>query len=410
MRRRDAALESMNMTSESPSDTAASGASASAGALTVCDDIALAQITAASWDRLAPDQPLLSHAFLSALHETGCATRATGWTPHYVTSWRDGMLVGALPLYAKSHSYGEYVFDWAWADAYRRYGRRYYPKLVSAIPFTPTPGPRLLGVDPLAQAALLEHALALVGAHDPGARSPSSLHVLFLPAEQAALAAASGMTIREGVQFHWENTGYRDFGDYLAAFTHDKRKKVKQERRKLGETGVTFVRKVGREIASPDWSFFYRCYERTYRAHHSTPYLTQPCFERIGATMPGNVLLVIAMRGGRPLAAALDIFGVTTLWGRYWGTLDYVPGLHFETCYYQAIEFCIERGIERFEGGAQGVHKLARGLLPVKTYSAHAIADREFAAAIAAFCARERVDVSHTVDELESSSPFRHAD
>src|SRR6266545_3903771 len=369
MRRRDAALESMNMTSESPSDTAASGASASAGALTVCDDIALAQITAASWDRLAPDQPLLSHAFLSALHETGCATRATGWTPRHLTAWRHGALVGALPLYAKSHSYGEYVFDWAWADAYRRYGRRYYPKLVAAIPFTPTPGPRLLGADPLAQANLLEHALGMVGARDAGAHStPSSLHVLFLPPEQAALAAASGMTIREGMQFHWENAGYRDFADYLAAFTHDKRKKVKQERR----------------------------------------YLTQPCFERIGAAMPANMLLVLAMRGARPLAAALDVFGSTTLWGRYWGTLDYVPGLHFEACYYQAIEFCIERRIERFEGGAQGVHKLARGLLPVKTYSAHAIADREFAGAIAAFCERERVDVAHTVDELESSTPFRH--
>src|SRR6266545_6419895 len=312
MRRRDAALESMNMTSESPSDTAASGASASAGALTVCDDIALAQITAASWDRLAPDQPLLSHAFLSALHETGCAARATGWTPRHLTAWRHGALVGALPLYAKSHSYGEYVFDWAWADAYRRYGRRYYPKLVAAIPFTPTPGPRLLGADPLAQANLLEHALGMVGARDAGAHStPSSLHVLFLPPEQAALAAASGMTIREGMQFHWENAGYRDFADYLAAFTHDKRKKVKQERRKLTEAGITFVRKVGPEISAADWSFFYRCYERTYRAHHSTPYLTQPCFERIGAAMPANMLLVLAMRGARPLAAALDVFGST---------------------------------------------------------------------------------------------------
>jgi predicted N-acyltransferase len=376
--------------------------------LTVRDDVALADIPAASWDRLAPDQPLLSHAFLSALHETGCATRATGWTPRYLTAWRGAALVGAMPLYAKSHSYGEYVFDWAWADAYRRYGRRYYPKHVAAIPFTPTPGPRLLGADPLAQASLLEHALATVGAHDASTNPvPSSLHVLFLPPEQAALAAASGMTIREGVQFHWENAGYRDFADYLAAFTHDKRKKVKQERRKLVEAGVSFVRKVGREITRADWSFFYRCYERTYRLHHSTPYLTQECFERIGAAMPANTLLVLAMREAAPVAAALDIFGASTLWGRYWGALDYVSGLHFEACYYQAIEFCIERRIERFEGGAQGVHKLARGLLPVKTYSAHAIADREFARAIAAFCERERVDVAHTVDELESSTPFR---
>jgi predicted N-acyltransferase len=395
------------VSSESPFDAASSGAPLACDALTVREDVALADIAAASWDKLAPDQPLLSHAFLRALHDTGCASRATGWTPSYLTAWRDGALVGAMPLYAKSHSYGEYVFDWAWADAYRRYGRRYYPKLVCAIPFTPTPGPRLLGVDPIAQATLLARALALVGTRSGAAFTPSSLHLLFLPPEQAALAAAAGMTIREGVQFHWQNDGYRDFADYLAAFTHDKRKKVKQERRKLADAGVSFVRKVGRDIGAADWSFFYRCYERTYRAHHSTPYLTHACFERVGATMPDNVLLVLAMRRGRPLAAALDIFGTSTLWGRYWGTLDYVPGLHFETCYYQAIEFCIERRISRFEGGAQGVHKLARGLLPVKTYSAHAIADREFAAAIEAFCERERVDVAHTVDELESASPFR---
>ncbi len=397
------------MSSESPSNAASPRSALVAGALTVRDDIPLADIAAASWDRLAPDQPLLSHAFISALHETGCASCETGWTPRYLTAWRDRALVGAMPLYAKSHSYGEYVFDWAWADAYRRYGRRYYPKLLAAIPFTPTPGPRLLGADPLAQASLLEHALAMVGAHDAAAHStPSSLHVLFLPPDQAGLAAASGMTIREGMQFHWENAGYRDFADYLAAFTHDKRKKVKQERRKLVEAGITFARKVGREISRADWSFFYRCYERTYRLHHSTPYLTQACFERIGATMPANTLLVVAMRGATPVAAALDIFGAATLWGRYWGSLDYVPGLHFEACYYQAIDFCIERKIERFEGGAQGMHKLARGLLPVKTYSAHAIADREFARAIAAFCERERIDVAHTVDELESSTPFRH--
>jgi predicted N-acyltransferase len=395
------------MSSESPAANRGAPPTA-AEPLAIRDDIALADIAAPSWDRLAADQPLLSHAFLLALHDTGCATRATGWTPRYLTAWRDGELVGAMPLYAKSHSYGEYVFDWAWADAYRRYGRRYYPKLVCAIPFTPTPGPRLLGADPVAQATLLAHALAALHARGPGAHStPSSLHLLFLPPEQAALAAASGMTIREGVQFHWQNGGYRDFGDYLAAFTHDKRKKVKQERRKLGTSGVTLARKVGRDISRADWSFFYRCYERTYRDHHSTPYLTQAFFERLGDAMPANVLLVLAMRDGRPLAAALDVFCATTLWGRYWGTLDYVAGLHFEVCYYQAIEFCIERGIERFEGGAQGVHKLARGLLPAKTYSAHAIADREFAAAIAAFCERERVDVSHTIGELEASSPFR---
>jgi predicted N-acyltransferase len=218
------------------------------------------------------------------------------------------------------------------------------------------------------------------------------------------------MIVRHGVQFHWENPGYRDFADFLAAFSHDKRKKVKQERRKLAEAGLTFVRRVGRDITAADWAFFYRCYESTYRAHHSTPYLSPDFFERIGATIPEHLLLVLGHRNGRPLCAALDVFDGTTLWGRYWGTKDYVPALHFETCYYQAIEFCIERRITHFEGGAQGIHKLARGFLPVTTCSAHAIADPEFARAIADFCARERTDVAHAVGELEEASPFRRSD
>ena len=215
------------------------------------------------------------------------------------------------------------------------------------------------------------------------------------------------MTTRLGVQFHWENPGYRDFADFLAAFNHDKRKKVKQERRKLAEAGVTFVRKTGREITAADWAFFYACYEGTYAAHGSTPYLSPEFFERIGSAMPGNMLLVLGLRDGRPVCAALDVYAGDAMWGRYWGTTEYVPGMHFEACYYQAIEFCIEQKIVRFEGGAQGIHKLARGLLPVTTYSAHAIADPDFAAAIADFCAREQVEVAHKVDELETSAPFK---
>jgi predicted N-acyltransferase len=372
-------------------------------ALVVRDDVPLAAVPAPQWDALAMRQPMLS-----ALHETGCAVAATGWRPRYLTAWRGARLVGALPLYAKTHSQGEYVFDWAWADAFRRYGQRYYPKLVAAIPFTPTPGPRLLAPDETVRRALLRHALAMVKApREAPAPMHSSLHVLFPTPSDAVTCAHAGMIVRHGVQFHWENSGYRDFADFLAALSHDKRKKVKQERRRLAEAGVDFVRKVGREITAADWAFFYRCYENTYRAHHSTPYLSADFFERIGATMPEHLLLVLGQRGGRRLCAALDIFDAKTLWGRYWGTAEYVPGLHFEACYYQAIEFCIERSIVHCEGGAQGVHKLARGFLPVTTYSAHAIADPGFARAIADFCARERTDVAHAVGELEDASPFR---
>jgi len=371
-------------------------------ALLLRDDVPLADIPAAGWDALVPGQPLLAHAFLSALHATGCAAPRTGWRERYVTAWAGGTLAGAMPLYAKTHSFGEYVFDWAWADAYRRYHRRYYPKLLAAIPFTPTPGPRLLAADDATRGALLAHARGLL---DTGAYS--SLHVLFPTEGDTALCAAAGMLIRHGVQFHWDNPGYRDFADFLAAFNHDKRKKVKQERRRLAESGVTFARRTGREISGADWAFFHACYERTYHSHGSTPYLSREFFETIGTTMPDHLLLVIGARDGHPVCAALDVFAADTLWGRYWGATEYLPGLHFEACYYQAIEFCIERGIARFEGGAQGTHKLARGLMPVTTSSAHAIADPDFEAAIADFCARERAEVAQAVDELETASPFR---
>jgi len=372
--------------------------------LTLTRNFAPEAIAAQAWDALVPGQPLLSHAFLSALHETGCASRATGWTPRYLAAWRGPRLVGALPLYAKTHSYGEYVFDWGWADAYRRHGRRYYPKLVAAIPFTPVTGPRLLADDAPTRAALLAEAHALVNEE-----RYSSLHLLFVDDADAALCERGGCTMRSGVQFRWTNAAYADFDAFLATFSRDKRKKLKQDRRRVADAGVTFVRKTGAEIDVADWAFLYRCYEATYHAHHSTPYLTRAFFERIGATMPQHLLLAVGYRDGRPLCAALDVFSDTTLWGRYWGTLEYVPGAHFEACYYQAIEFAIERGLATFEGGAQGLHKLARGLAPVVTRSAHLIDDPAFAAAIADYCAREHADIEHTVGELERSSPYRAA-
>ena len=366
------------------------------------DDVPLEAIPPAAWNAVAGGQPFLRHPFLSALHDTGCAVTATGWTPRYVTAWRDHELVGAMPMYAKAHSYGEYVFDWGWAEAYRRHGRRYYPKLLAAVPFTPVPGPRLLAAEPVIRRALLNHAIELVrrGVY-------SSLHVLFPPIAEALEGEALGMIPREGVQFHWSNEGYRDFSDFLSAFAHDKRKKIKQERRKVADAGLQFERKHGRDVTAAEWAFFYKCYEGTYRAHHSTPYLSHAFFRRLGETMADNVLLVIGSRRGRRLCAALDMFDEHTLWGRYWGTTEYVPGLHFEACYYQAIEFCIENRIDTFEGGAQGVHKLARGLLPIATRSLHAVGDRGFAEAIADFCARERLDVAHSLDELEAATPFR---
>jgi len=377
-------------------------AAATVPALAVRDDVPLRDVAPATWNALVDGQPFLTHAFLDALHATGCASPRTGWAERYLTAWRGDALVGAMPLYAKAHSYGEYVFDWGWAEAYKRHGRRYYPKLLAAIPFTPVPGPRALTRDAAAREALYRHAVAMV---DTG--EYSSLHILFPPEVEVATGRDLHMMTREGVQFHWSNPGYRDFADFLAAFAHDKRKKVKQERRKLAELGVTFERKRGAELTAADWAFFYQCYEGTYRAHHSTPYLTPAFFARIGAAMPANILLVIGSRDGRRLCAALDIHDETTLWGRYWGTTEYVPGLHFEACYYQAIEFCIEQRVARFEGGAQGLHKLSRGLLPVATHSLHAVGDPDFAAAIADFCARERVDVAHSLEELAESSPFR---
>ncbi|MCC7039216.1 MAG: N-acetyltransferase [Burkholderiales bacterium] len=367
-------------------------------------DVTLAEIAPAAWDALAGDalQPFVTHAFLTALHETGCATPRTGWWPRYITAWHRDTLVGAMPLYAKTHSYGEYVFDWGWAEAYRRHGRRYYPKLVGAIPFTPVTGPRLIARDPEVRRALLAHAVDLVRDGEF-----SSLHVLFLPETEMPQARDLPLVARSGIQFHWLNAGYRDFDDFLAAFSHDKRKKVKQERRRLAAAGVTFERRCGRDISADDWAFFHRCYTATYRAHHSTPYLNAAFFARIGAVLPDNVVLVIGSRAGRRLCSALDVYDAGTLWGRYWGTVDEVPGLHFEACYYQAIEFCLERGIARFEGGAQGTHKLARGLRPVTTHSLHAIGDPAFAAAIADFCARERGDIAHARDALHAASPYR---
>jgi len=356
------------------------------------------------WDRLAGDNPFLSYAFLHALHETGCASEERGWAPRIITLWNGPALIGAMPMYLKAHSYGEYVFDWAWADAYNRHGIDYYPKLLCAVPFTPSTGSRLMAPTPELRRELLRAALELARK----TRS-SSLHVLFPTEEQACEVEAAGLMLRTGVQFHWQNAGYRDFDDFLAAMSHDKRKKIKQERRRAREAGVEFAWLSGREATAAHWDFFTLCYNRTYRQHHSTPYLNRAFFRRLAQEMPDNVLLIIGARDGEPIAATLNIHNGHTLWGRYWGSARFISGLHFEACYYQAIEFCIARGIGLFEGGAQGEHKLARGFLPVATYSGHWLAHPQFARAVEEFLSREARGMSTYLDELNEHSPFKVA-
>jgi predicted N-acyltransferase len=370
----------------------------------------LSTIGHARWDALlasdADASAFLRYDFLHALHDCGCAAPRSGWAPQFLTLWQGESLAGAVPLYAKSHSYGEYVFDWAWAEAYQRAGREYYPKWLAAVPFTPVGGTRLIARDESTRERLADALVAL--AEDSGW---SSLHLLFAPRTQIDLLAARGLLLREGVQFHWHNAadGYPSFDDFLSRLSQPKRKKVRAERRKVMEAGVTLLRKTGDEITDEDWRFFFRCYTHTYRAHWSTPYLNLAFFRKLGETMGGHLLLVLAYRDGQPIAASLGMFDDRRLYGRYWGALEEVSCLHFEACYYQMIEFAIERRLQVFEGGAQGAHKLARGLDPVPTWSAHWIADPQMRAAIARFVDRERDQVEHTIDELNEHRAFKAA-
>ena len=373
----------------------------------------LADIPAEQWNVLAGDDPFLSHAYLYALQESGCATPQFGWRAQFITLWQDGRLLGAMPLYLKNNSYGEHVFDWAWAEAYQRSGLRYYPKLVCTVPFTPVTGARLLvasGPDATELRALL-FSTAMQFAKDSGV---SSLHCLFLDEAATREAQSQGMMLRQDVQFHWqssvhlENRGYRDFDEFLAALSRDKRKRIKQERRKVKAAGIELQCVTGENATVEQWAFFASCYAHTRQLHHSPPALNDDFFQRIGATLPQHTLLVIASREGRMIASALNLFTKDVLYGRSWGAFEYHPGLHFEACYYQAIEFCIARNIKTFEGGAQGEHKLARGFLPVTTRSAHWLAHPEFSRAVEDYLQRETSVISGYVDELHERSPFKH--
>lgn len=375
------------------------------------------RIDAAAWDALlaaspAPT-PFLRHAFLAALHASGSACAATGWQPVFMTLTAEndaGVLRAGAALYLKSHSYGEYVFDWAWADAWERAGQRYYPKLLGAVPFTPVPGSRLLARDAEARVALLAAIEAF--ARDQGL---SSAHLLFLDEADRAAAAAQGWLLREGVQFHWTNRQpepYADFADFLAHLSRDKRKKIAQERRYVREAGIAFDVRRGAEITEADWDFFARCYDNTYREHRSTPYLSRAFWAEMARAMPEHWLMFVARRGPERVAASLIAIDTErrVAYGRYWGCTEPVAHLHFAACYHEPLDWCVRERFLRFEGGAQGEHKMARGLLPVTTTSAHWLRHPGFADAVARFLERETAGVEAYVGELRERNPFRQGD
>lgn len=384
-------------------------------------------VNAGEWNALLAAQspngilnPFMRHEYLAALHTSGSATPETGWTPCFVTLWQGSTLAGACAMYLKAHSYGEYVFDWAWANAYQQHGLDYYPKALVAVPFTPVPGARLLARNAAERMLLVKALVAWCETE-----KLSSLHLLFAADEDAAACKEAGLMLRHTVQFHWTApaSGYRDFDDFLMSLSQEKRKKIRQERRKVQDAGITFRCSRGKGIASADWDFFYRCYERTYLEHGNAPYLSRDFFRRMEGSMAENWLLFVAQRSGTAIAASLiavseladDATGQNrdqpvqgmTAYGRYWGALARVDCLHFEACYYQPLQWCIENGFERFEGGAQGEHKMARALLPVKTTSAHWLAHPSFADAIERFLEREGAGIENYMDDLERRNPFK---
>ncbi|MEA3049339.1 MAG: uncharacterized protein QOG84_1175 [Sphingomonadales bacterium] len=358
---------------------------------------------AAQWDACADTgNPFLTHAFLSALEESGSATARTGWQPAPIAIDGPGGVPAALaPAYVKSHSQGEYVFDHGWAQAWEQAGGDYYPKLQIAVPFTPVPGRRLLTRDPALAPQLIAAAEAVVEQNDL-----SSAHATFIAPEEVDLFEAAGWLIRVDTQFHWSNPGYASFDDFLGALASRKRKAIRKERAAALE-GLTVEHLTGAAITEAHWDAFWAFYQDTGSRKWGRPYLTRSFFSLIGERMADRILLVFASFEGRPIAGALNLIGADTLYGRYWGTIAEVPGLHFEICYYQAIEAAIARGLRRVEAGAQGAHKLARGYAPVPTWSAHFIPNPSFRRAVAGFLEREREAVAREIDALAEMAPFR---
>jgi len=359
-------------------------------------------LPAAQWDRLAGGNPFLSHAFLTALEDSGSVGPGTGWSPAPVTiADAHGQLVAALPAWLKGHSQGEYVFDHAWADAWRRAGGDYYPKLQIAVPFTPATGPRLLLADPALAQPLLRAAEQVCADNEL-----SSAHATFIAPDQVALFEAAGWLLRSDIQFHWINRGYASFDDFLAALASRKRKAIRKER-EAAQAGLTIRRLAGEAIRPEHWDAFWQFYQDTGARKWGTPYLTRAAFTLLGERMADRIVLIMAQENGRAVAGALNFVGPDALYGRYWGALVERPFLHFELCYYQAIEAALERGLDRVEAGAQGPHKLARGYEPVGTWSAHYIVHPGFRAAVADFLEREREGVASDQLWLADRTPFR---
>ena len=370
----------------------------------------IADIPEPDWQRLAGrSNPFLRYEFLQALEVSGCTTMATGWTPSYLVFRVAGDILGVAPAYLKSHSRGEYVFDWSWADAYERYGLPYYPKLLLAIPFTPSSGPRLL-LDPELRARLtpdilhnlLDEVTRQIGAH--------SWHLLFPDAEDQQLLAHDRELHRVGCQFHWHDHGYRNFDDFLAALTSRKRKSIRKERRQVAEQGITFRRFHGLDIPDHVLSAFYVFYQATYFKRGQRPYLNRAFFELLRERLPEHLHVVMAVHEGEMIAGALFLATETTLYGRYWGCLEEYNHLHFETCYYQGIELALELGLQHFDAGAQGEHKLVRGFEPVITHSWHGVQHPGFREAIADFTVEEAEHVRAYFEEAKTVLPFRRGE
>lgn len=367
----------------------------------------LAQIDAAAWDACAgPNNPFVSHAFLSALEESGSVSPAAGWQPQHLVLEEAGRVVGCAPLYLKNHSYGEYIFDWGWAQAYERSGGRYYPKLQCAVPFTPVTGPRLLVPDAEPQRADLQRALA-DGMMELGRQlKVSSLHVTFASEAEHALMAEEGLMPRLSEQYHWKNEGYGTFDDFLAALSSRKRKTIRREREVANER-VKISILTGDDIKERHWDAFFRFYMNTSDRKWGQAYLNRDFFSLMGERLKDSVVLVMGEEDGAPVCGALNLRGGDTLFGRNWGTAVDYPMLHFEVCYYRAMDFAIAEKLAWVEAGAQGEHKIQRGYLPRSTYSNHWIADRGFRHAIADFLGRERAAVTQQMAELTELGPFK---
>lgn len=371
----------------------------------------LSDITESAWnDLLSPNAgPFLKYAFLNALEKTACVGGNTGWqVAHLLVEDSDSNLLGAMPLYLKQHSYGEFVFDWAWAQAYEQNGMNYFPKALSAIPFTPVRGPRLL-VSPKVDGDAIREILASGLKTLVNQNALSSAHVLFPENDELEQFKKQGFMMRDSVQFHWHNAGYGDFEGFLAALTMKRRKNIRRERAAVAQHQIQYRHIPGSIATKDDWAFFYRCYENTYIEHRSSPYLSEECIQLLGHDMPEHFHLIIATLDERPIASSLLVVDQpnSKAYGRYWGAIEHIPCLHFELAYYQSIEYCINEGIEIFEGGAQGEHKMARGFLPTTIQSAHWIEDPGFSNAVKRFLEREHEGMAAYVDELEQHIPLK---